>query len=67
VQLDGDFADAEIERDLLVEAALDDFAQDFAFARRQLCVAVDVLFDEEQYAGAGVDVADAGCGLASAE
>ena len=46
MQFDGNLADAKIECDLLVKAALCDFAQDFALARRQLCVAVDVLLDE---------------------
>jgi hypothetical protein len=46
VQFDGNLADAEIECDLLVEVAPYHFSQDFAFSRRQLCVAFDVLFDE---------------------
>ena len=46
MQLYRDLADAQFEGDLFVKATLYHFAQDFALARRQFCVAVDVLLDE---------------------
>ena len=61
MQLDGDLADAQFEGYLFVEAALCHLPQDFALARRQFCVAVDVLFDKPGRGSSRDILLDPGC------